>query len=118
MSDHDVTRREFLERAAILGAAFGAAPLLAACASSEEGAATGDDVAAGPIDCTDTSALTEDEVKTRTDLEYVEMSEMPDQNCLNCEQYDGDATACGACTLVPGPINPEGWCISWVEVVA
>ena len=115
MSENQVTRREFLERAAILGAAVGVAPLLAACGTSEGETMTDDGAVTGPIDCTDTSALTEAEVKTRTSLQYVEMTEMPDQNCLNCEQYDGDAAACGACTLVPGPINPEGWCISWVE---
>jgi hypothetical protein len=117
MSD-EVTRREFLGRMAVLGAAVGAAPLLAACAK-EEGAETTGDGAPVAMDCSDLTALTDAEVKTRTDLQYVEASVQADQNCLNCQQYTAgaDAATCGTCTLVPGPINAAGWCLSWVAKV-
>ena len=121
MSEPQVTRREFLERVAILGAAVGAAPLLAACGTDAgTGTTNTGSGQAGTIDCTDPARLTDAEVKTRTDLQYVEASAKPDQNCLNCQQYtvaEAEGT-CGKCTLVPGPINPVGWCISWVQKVA
>ena len=117
MSDESVTRRAFIGRVAVIGAAIGAAPVLAAC-----GKKAGEPAApapAGPIDCSDITALTDAEKKTRADLQYVEASAKPDQSCTNCEQYAAaaDAATCGACTLVPGPINPTGWCLSWVQKI-
>lgn len=118
MSDSQVTRREFLERIAILGAAIGAAPVLAACSTEQAGEAPVDTTAG--MKCDDVSALTDAEKKTRTDLQYVEATTNPDQTCLNCQQYKAgaDAATCGTCTLVPGPINPAGWCLSWVAKVS
>jgi hypothetical protein len=118
MSDN-VSRREFLGRAALLGAVIGVAPILAACGTQSAGTGTGA-AGAGAVDCTDVSKLTDAEKKTRTDLQYVEASVKADQTCTNCQQHKPaqDANACGTCTLVPGPINPSGWCISWVQKVA
>ena len=116
MTDKDLSRREFLQKTALLGVAVGASSLLAACSATEPAPGTeAGDVAGGPLDCSDISGLSETQVQTRTGLAYVEMSTTPDQNCLNCVQYQAAAEAgtCGTCTLVPGPINPEGWCSSW-----
>jgi hypothetical protein len=119
MADSQVTRREFLERVAILGAAIGAAPVLAACSTKEAGEAPAG-TTGGAMKCDDVSKLTDAEKKTRTDLQYVEASVKPDQNCSNCQQFKpgADANTCGTCTLVPGPINSAGWCLSWVAKVS
>jgi hypothetical protein len=121
MSDNTVTRRQFIQRVAILGAAVGVAPILAACGKDADDAAKpAVGAATGPLDCSDVSKLTDAEKKTRTDLQYVEASVKPDQNCTNCQQHTAgaDANTCGTCTLVPGPINPNGWCSTWVLKVS
>lgn len=126
MASSVISRRAFLERCAVLGAAVGAGSLIAACSSETTNGNAANNMAGGDtggeavaLDCTDTSALTETDLATREGLEYVDMSVNPDQNCLNCEHYEeGEPNACGTCALVPGPINPEGWCASWAEKVS
>ena len=113
MSEKDLSRREFLQRTALLGVAIGAAPVLASCATKEAGTGGGE---GGALDCSDVTALTEQEVQTRTGLQYVEASTKADQNCLNCQHYVAPTAEgeCGTCALVPGKINSAGWCLSWL----
>jgi len=106
-----LSRRAFLERAALLGAAAVAGPaLLAACNSGgDEGGGGG-----GGLDCTDTSGLTPQEAQMRTSLNYVDASTTAGQTCENCTLYTAaNAGECGGCTVIQGPINPNGWCSSW-----
>lgn len=46
--------------------------------------------------------------------EAAQYQEQPkaDQQCSNCMQFLADSNTC---TLVEGPINPQGWCILWVK---
>jgi hypothetical protein len=49
--------------------------------------------------------------KTR---EYVDLSEIADQNCANCRFFSADAnTACGHCEILDGPVSGAGHCSSW-----
>ena len=115
MRDTDLTRRLFIRRTATLGAVtVGSTYFLAACAGGTEGGGT------AALDCSDTSALTPQEVETRTSLQYVEKSVTEGKNCLNCQQYQAPANAgeCGKCLVVPGSINPEGNCTAGVEKVS
>lgn len=118
MSD-TLTRRNFIQRLAVVGSVVVGAGALAACGS--EGAESGGDDAAA-LACTDVSALTEDEKTTRTTLNYVDASVTEGKNCTNCQQFQADAAnaagSCGACLVVPGPINPAGYCDSWAEKTA
>ncbi|MEM9188315.1 MAG: high-potential iron-sulfur protein [Myxococcota bacterium] len=70
------------------------------------------------LDCNDTSSLSRPDRQTRSTLKYVESSPHGvDRNCENCRYYEvRRAGECGACTLIRGPINPLGYCQSWVEV--
>ena len=106
-----LSRRAFLERAALLGAAAVAGPaLLAACNSGGGGGEGG----GGGLTCTDTTGLTDAEIQMRTSLNYVDASATDGQNCQNCSLYTAGAEGeCGGCTLLKGPIHPEGWCSSW-----
>ncbi len=122
MSDSILNRRRFIQRITVLGAATVGAGYLTACGPGEgggegEGEGGGETAA---LDCTDVSALDESQVAVRTSLEYVEMSETEGENCTNCQQYQVPDTegSCGTCLVVPGPINPEGWCSSWAEKVS
>lgn len=105
-----LSRRTFLERAALLGAAAIAGPaLLTACNGGGGGEGEG-----GGLTCTDTSGLTPQESQMRTTLNYVDASATEGQNCTNCALYTAGADGeCGGCTLLQGPIHPEGWCSSW-----
>jgi len=70
------------------------------------------------VDCSEYNQdLTQADMNTRQALNYVEQTEIPEQNCKNCrfwqeEKFDGP---CGGCQLISnGAVNPQGWCQSWV----
>jgi hypothetical protein len=112
MKEETLTRRDFLARAVALGVmASGTAAILAAC---EKGG--GDEA----LSCSDVSGLTEIQTQTRTALQYVEASTEEGKSCTNCSQFvaPAEAGSCGTCNLVAGPINPQGYCVSWVAIPA
>lgn len=115
-----LTRRNFIQRMAVVGTAVVGATGLAACRPKEGADTAGGGEAA--LACDDVSALTEDEKATRTSLAYVDISTTEGKNCTNCQQHQPDAAnaegACGKCLVVPGPIHPLGYCSSWTEKVA
>jgi len=91
-----MNRRDFIVRLTVLTAAPAA---LIACSGGEEG-----------LRCTDVTQLSGAQVQTRTSTLYLDHSTRP-ENCVGCTFYQaGAANACGACTVVPGPINPAGYC--------
>jgi len=117
MRETDLTRRSFIQRSAFVSvAAIGTSQLLAGCGGGQTGGETGGDQAAA-LDCSDTTALTPEQVQTRTSLVYVEKSTTEGKMCSNCQQYQApaEAGACGTCLVVPGTINPDGHCTAWVE---
>ena len=103
MKDSKVDRRDFLKSAVTLGAAAGAASLLAACGKG-----------GGTLVCTDVAGLSPADAATRTSLQYVDVSADPTKICSGCVLYTaGQPNACGGCQVVKGPINPAGYCASW-----
>jgi hypothetical protein len=62
--------------------------------------------------CDDTSALSPDDMKIRTEVAaYVEQSQDPTKHCADCLQFTAAGKdACGTCKVVKGPINPAGSC--------
>jgi len=103
-----ISRRDLLKRSlVVLGAATGGSAILAACDSGGDGG--------GALNCNDVSGLTDEQKQARTALEYVEVTPQADKTCDNCNFWQaGQANACGGCTLIQGPINPKGYCKSWV----
>lgn len=66
--------------------------------------------------CNDLSGLSEQEVSQREQLQYVAQSPKEEQICANCQFWqpsEDEATACGGCQLIKGPIHPNGWCQTW-----
>ncbi len=124
MNYDELNRRAFLKKVTVLGSVVGGSTLIAACGGGNEGASDagsmgGSESSAGASaasgGCNDLTGLTDQEISVRTTLQYVEVTENPDQNCLNCNFYSQEEGAsCGACTLMKGPIAPNGWCASWV----
>ena len=102
-----ITRRELLRRSAAFGAAGVGLTVIGPAALG----CGGDD----KLRCNDISGLTPAQQSTRSSLGYVEQSPHGAQkNCANCNFFTaGGEKQCGSCTLVPGPIHPEGYCNSW-----
>jgi hypothetical protein len=101
--DPKLSRRDVLERGAALGVltVFGAA----ACGKEQPKA----------LSCVDTSSLAFADVQVRTTLAYVDVSVEPGKSCTGCQQFVPVApNVCGTCKVVKGPINPKGYCKSFV----
>lgn len=103
-------------------AAVGGSAILAACGGKEAAtpdvpAATSDAVAGA---CSDLTGLTDQEKQMRGALQYVEVTDIPDKRCDNCQLYikpEGTA-ACGACKILKGPVTAAGHCTSWAAMPA
>ena len=91
-----LTRRHLL----IVAPATIASLALAACEKKE------------PDACTSTLGLTQDEIKTRTSLAYVDRSADPKKHCVDCQQYIAPPSIdqCGGCKVLKGPVHPRGSC--------
>lgn len=132
-NEHDVSRRNFIQRISILGAAgIGGSTLLSACGGGSEGQEGGSEQgqtsegggqATADLNCDDLSALSDAQMQQRSQmaesLNYVAETPNPEQNCANCALYqqpEAEETtdnACGGCQLFPGPVYPNGYCTSW-----
>ena len=114
MKDERLSRRDFLEKAATVGAVTFGVSLIAACqpnkAGGEEPKAGGGDAKAA--DCTDVSALSDADKATRTSLKYEDKSTDPAKNCANCSLFQ-PGSPCGGCAVVKVPIAAEGNCTAW-----
>ncbi len=65
-----------------------------------------------PASCMDAPGLSFEDAQIRANLAYVEPSPQPDKRCDNCRQYAAPRVegSCGTCTIVKGPIHPNGYC--------
>lgn len=95
ISSASVTRRRLLLVAPAAAVAFAAA--------CKKGA---------PASCSDTSALTPDELTARNSLAYTDHSLDAAQQCIKCRQYvpGKSEDACGSCKILKGPVHPHGTC--------
>jgi hypothetical protein len=119
MSDNKITRKSFLRNISVLGAtAFGASTLITACGGSESETERAPETTTAPADpCGDTSGLSESDLNMRRNLQYVHETPIPEQRCDNCQLWiEPENGECGGCALFRGPVNPNGWCNSWVPM--
>ncbi len=106
---NNINRKEFLKQLPILGIAlFSSGLFFQSCKKSE----TKEDP------CADLLKLTVEEKAVRKEYEYVSKSPNPDQLCNNCDLWiePAEGAICGGCELMAGPIHPEGYCNTWVEI--
>ncbi len=104
MGKETLGRREALRRALAVVGSVVLLPVIKACGGEEEEA----------LSCNDTAGLSPADITTRTANGYVEHSQFTAKNCLNCQFFqDGQPNQCGTCTVVRGPINPQGYCNLW-----
>lgn len=100
----DAARRMLM----VVGAAAVAPVALSACGEEEP---------AG-LSCTDTAGLTPQELTTRQSQAYTDQSPHADKTCDNCNFYTaGQPNQCGSCTVIAGPIHPDGYCNLWAAKV-
>lgn len=63
------------------------------------------------LSCADEGGLSADDVANRKSLVYVDKTNDLSRACDKCVLYKAAApNSCGGCTLVKGPINPQGSC--------
>jgi hypothetical protein len=104
MDDDKLSRREILQRSAALSLLGVAGAALAACKSEPKALA-----------CTDTMSLSSADAQVRVSLQYVDNSVEAGKMCSACQQFIPAAPdQCGTCKVVKGPINPKGYCKSFV----
>ncbi|NKN80812.1 hypothetical protein HF633_13685, partial [Weissella cibaria] len=124
MSEKSLNRRDFLLRLSALGAlTAGSGSLLAACGGGQQqpGGETGaaETPATATAGCNDLSGLSEADraqsQQMRQSLQYVDESHVEGKVCSNCALWiePEPGAACGGCTLIKGPISPNGYCTSW-----
>jgi hypothetical protein len=97
-----VSRRDVLRRGTALGVLVAVSGT--ACGKKNQ-----------PLACFDTSDLTPAEVTIRRNLAYVDVSFELGKLCSQCQQFiPAGPNACGTCKIMKGPINPLGYCKSFV----
>ncbi|NUO51370.1 MAG: hypothetical protein HOV80_21155 [Polyangiaceae bacterium] len=65
----------------------------------------------GNVTCDDTSGLSPEEAKARTDQNYLDTGPDPVKHCELCAQWVAPAQAgCGGCKVLKGSISPKGSC--------
>lgn len=121
--DSKLSRREFFERAAVIGAAAtSAGAFLTACDSGGSGSGTSASGSqkkktGGELNC-NPDDLPKNQKKVRESLKYVDHTPKPDKKCKNCNLYEkpDKPGTCGGCTSVPGPIHPDGYCTAYQPI--
>lgn len=96
------SRRQTLRQVISLPILGSTAALLAACGNDS-----------GGLECNNTSGLAPQDKQFRESQKYVDVSGDASKNCLNCNFYEGSASACGTCKVVKGPVSPKGNCNLW-----
>jgi hypothetical protein len=103
--DEKLSRREVLQRSA----AFGVLAVVGVGCSKQPKA----------LSCTDTMSLSASDAQVRVSLLYVDNSVEAGKSCSGCQQFIPAAPdACGTCKILKGPINPKGYCKSFVAKTA
>jgi hypothetical protein len=100
--DDKLSRREILQRSA----AFGVLAAVGSACGKEQPKA---------LSCTDTMSLSASDAEVRKALAYVDISVEAGKECSGCQQFlPGTPGTCGTCKILKGPINPKGYCKSFV----
>ncbi|GAB5518450.1 MAG: hypothetical protein RhofKO_07010 [Rhodothermales bacterium] len=105
---HDTkSRRHFLRQ-------LGALTVVGTTTTVALSACGGGDGGAAALTCTDTTGLAEADINMRQSVQYVDETPDPAKPCSACALYTAAAEGqCGGCTVVKGPIHPDGWCTLW-----
>ena len=93
-----IARRAMVKRVLSLTVLAAVAPAtLAACGGGE-------------LACDDVSGLSPADRSARDAAQYRDRSADPSRRCAQCTFFQAAGDQCGSCTVVRGPIHPEGTC--------
>lgn len=96
------TRRRLLHRCALLPLA--ALPLLEACNNAPNEA------------CVDPQWLSRGEEQMRKTKKYTDVATTETEQCAGCEFFSApDASGCGHCEILDGPVSKQGHCTAWAS---
>ncbi len=103
MKKHQMNRRDFIKWTGGLAAFTLTGAALHGCGAKDP--------------CSDLTGLTDEEKQTRITFAYRDKTLIPAKKCENCHFYIAPAAGapCAGCTVVKGPVTPEGYCNAWVE---
>lgn len=118
-----MTRKEFLQLFTFGLVTAGTLPLFTQCSGKKEEipakGKTSSTTDTSQVDlCGDLSGLTDDEIEVRKNFEYVGQTKIAEERCNNCQFWVAPKAGekCGGCTIMNGPINPQGYCTAWVAI--
>ena len=99
--ENTLNRRQTIR---LLAAAPLMATALSACGKKTE-----------PDRCDNLAGLSDGEKTARTALQYTDRSPEAAKHCKVCNYFTAasDPASCGGCTLVKGPIHPNGYCTAF-----
>lgn len=121
--DQVESRKAFLKRCTYaIPSLVGIGLLAAGCNSGEPGKNTDSNANnnnAAPKSCDDFSGVSDNDLKTRKNFNYVDVS--PDKNkmCKKCNLHipAKPGVECGGCMLFKGPVKDTGTCTYWAPKV-
>jgi hypothetical protein len=113
-----IDRRNFIKSSVVLSfSGLGAVTFLSGCGNKKEEPGEAKE---SSEPCSDLNGLTAAEKESRELYRYVPDSPHEDKKCHLCNYFippTGNAP-CGTCQVVKGPINPDGYCTSWVKKIS
>ncbi|MFO0736491.1 MAG: hypothetical protein U0270_11450 [Labilithrix sp.] len=94
---------------------MGSATFLALVGGCKNDNKTAPGTSESPSTTLDCSTPIDEASKTlRRNLQYKKEAVDPAKKCTACAQYEpGKYKDCGGCKLIPGPISPNGGCLSF-----
>ncbi len=116
------TRRTFLKQGVLGAITFFGGAVMIGCGGNDKPAAETPAEAPGnksstaaPADPCDINALTEEDIKKRQSLGYIDETEIREKKCKTCQLYipSSDTRPCAGCSLFAGPVEPDGYCFYW-----
>lgn len=119
------SRKAFLKRCATaIPSLIGIGLLAAGCNSGEQSKETGNNDAAStnntaPKSCDDFSGVSDNDLKTRKNFNYVDVSTDKNKTCKKCNLHipAKEGVECGGCMLFKGPVKNTGTCTYWAPKV-
>ena len=108
-----ISRSEFFKKLFVATISFtGIAAFIQTCGGNEEKQQTQKNV---NDPCNDLGGLSQADIQTREQFEYVATTPDKNKTCFNCAHFHPpvQGKVCGTCELVKGPINANGYCNQW-----
>jgi hypothetical protein len=94
--------------------------IIESCTSKKNEAGKENKATTSSDPCSDYSDLTEDDIKKRESLGYVQKAASANKQCGNCNLWmpPDNGEACGKCQLFKGPVPASAICTYWAPKIS